>query len=302
MAVGGPEVEPIHGSQSCDLRERLGAERQPPFEGVKHNAFEQIAQGEVEVLGQSLENFEGALFDSHASLNTLDVVSHERELRYQGNGVKTVVTARAPVPTRATTCLRIITDRASHTAIAGRQPADPEATASIARLSATDTSRLSETQASVAAAWKVLPMVTMLDDPLPEGVIARIIRPADTMEPPMIVLSRTSARMRVFTDARAVLTGDIVRNPIHTGERTVDYTWTGNSSTPTEPLTGSSYSRADPVIALRGKQRKQRKHAGWPRCSRSSTLRHECWCMAKPHAFYAGPNRSAASEHPMIRD
>lgn len=118
--------------------------------------------------------------------------------------------------------LRIVTDAVTHTVTWTNVPADLAAAAPTRTLSAADTARLDKLKALTHAAWKITPMVAMRDDPLPENVIAQIIRPAAATSPPVIVMSRTSARMRVFNDARSVLVGDIVRNPTYVGERTVD--------------------------------------------------------------------------------
>jgi hypothetical protein len=85
-----------------------------------------------------------------------------------------------------------------------------------------DAERLRAMKAIAGAAWKVKPMAAMLDDPLPLGVIAQIIRPADATSAPTVVMSRLSARIRVFNDARSALVLDILRQPQLDGERTFD--------------------------------------------------------------------------------
>ena len=41
-------------------------------EGMEHDAFEQVAQGHVVILGERLEHFENALFHAHAGLDAFD--------------------------------------------------------------------------------------------------------------------------------------------------------------------------------------------------------------------------------------
>ena len=117
--------------------------------------------------------------------------------------------------------LRLKLDGASHSATASVEPAESDAAAAAA-ISPADAEGLRAMTALVNAAWKVTPMVAMLDDPLPPGVMAQIVRPAESMSSPVIIMSRLSARMRLFNDARSVLVVDIVIRPQHGGELTLD--------------------------------------------------------------------------------
>ena len=58
--------------QLADTLERWTAERRFAVEGVEHDAFEEVAEREVMVLGEGFEHLEDALFHAHAGLNSLD--------------------------------------------------------------------------------------------------------------------------------------------------------------------------------------------------------------------------------------
>jgi hypothetical protein len=72
MARRGAEVEVVKPFQVADTFERLAAERRFPVEGVEHDAFEEVAESEVMVLGEGFEHLEDALFDAYAGLYALD--------------------------------------------------------------------------------------------------------------------------------------------------------------------------------------------------------------------------------------
>ena len=58
--------------QVADTLERWTAERCFAVEGVEYDAFEEVAEAEVMVLGEGFEHLEDALFNAHAGLNALD--------------------------------------------------------------------------------------------------------------------------------------------------------------------------------------------------------------------------------------
>src|SRR6185369_15492900 len=75
------EVEPVDLLQAADPLQARLAERHLAVERVQDDAFEQVAEGDVVELGQSLEDFQEALFHPDAGLDALDfdriVVRHE---------------------------------------------------------------------------------------------------------------------------------------------------------------------------------------------------------------------------------
>src|SRR6185436_2181781 len=62
VACRGVEVEVVDLLQLGDLLQALRPERRLPVEHVQDDPLEQIAEGEVVVLGQGLEDFDEALF------------------------------------------------------------------------------------------------------------------------------------------------------------------------------------------------------------------------------------------------
>src|SRR5215469_14201719 len=66
------EVEPVDGPQRLHLAERRRRERRLAFEGVQHDAFEQVAERQVELGGERLQHFEQTAFQPHARLGTGD--------------------------------------------------------------------------------------------------------------------------------------------------------------------------------------------------------------------------------------
>src|ERR1700683_3616559 len=65
------EVEAVKLLQFLDAPARRLLERRLAVKSVQHNAFQQIAQGQIVKFGQSLEHFEQTLFDTHSSLHAL---------------------------------------------------------------------------------------------------------------------------------------------------------------------------------------------------------------------------------------
>lgn len=72
------------------------------------------------------------------------------------------------------------------------------------------------------AAWRVKPDVALIDESLPSGVVARVVRPADGAGAPTIVVSRSSVSLDIIDMARLALARDIVVTPSTSNERTVD--------------------------------------------------------------------------------
>ena len=70
------EREPIHVLEPRDLRQRLRPERRLPLECVQHDALEEIAEGEVEILRESLQDLERALLDPQPGLHPFDRNDH----------------------------------------------------------------------------------------------------------------------------------------------------------------------------------------------------------------------------------
>src|SRR5208282_1417476 len=72
VAGAGIEIEGVELLQVMNAFERFWLERSLAVEGVQHDAFEQVAQGHVVVLGESLKNFEEAFLHPDASLDAFD--------------------------------------------------------------------------------------------------------------------------------------------------------------------------------------------------------------------------------------
>lgn len=72
VGIGAGEIEAVDLLQLDDLLPRLAPERRLPFEGVEHDSLQQVAQGDVVVFGQPLENLEQALLDANPGLHPLD--------------------------------------------------------------------------------------------------------------------------------------------------------------------------------------------------------------------------------------
>ena len=81
VAGAGVEIEGIELFQVVNALERGGAEGSLAVEGVKHDAFEQVAQRHVVIFGEGLEDFEKAFFHADAGLDPLD-----KELRFGDHG------------------------------------------------------------------------------------------------------------------------------------------------------------------------------------------------------------------------
>jgi hypothetical protein len=64
--------------------ERFGAERSFAIENMKHDTFEQVAEGHIVIFGERLEHFEQAFFHADAGLDALD---EKRLSLYHGTNV-----------------------------------------------------------------------------------------------------------------------------------------------------------------------------------------------------------------------
>ena len=67
------EVQPINPLQvGNDLQRSFIAKRSLPFESVEYDAFEEIAERHIVVLGQPLEDLQDPPLDAYARLHTID--------------------------------------------------------------------------------------------------------------------------------------------------------------------------------------------------------------------------------------
>lgn len=72
MTGGGVEVEVVELLQVANPLERWAAERAFAVKGVKNDAFEEVAEGEVVVFGEGFEDFQNALLHADAGLDSFD--------------------------------------------------------------------------------------------------------------------------------------------------------------------------------------------------------------------------------------
>src|SRR5260370_12153501 len=93
VAGAGIEIEGIELAQVLNALERGGAEGSFAVEGVQHNAFQQVAQGHVVVLGERLEHFEDAFFHAYAGLDAFDL---ELGFCYHGTNVSQYIDSNNP--------------------------------------------------------------------------------------------------------------------------------------------------------------------------------------------------------------
>src|ERR1700733_9135514 len=90
MAVGGSERQAVDFAELLDLAEGFFAEGSFAFEGVEHDAFEEVSEAEVFEFGNGLQDFEQVLFDTDSGLDAFDydgMASH-------GTNVPTYQTAK----------------------------------------------------------------------------------------------------------------------------------------------------------------------------------------------------------------
>ncbi len=72
MAVGGAQGESVELFELLDFFEGVRGEGGFAFEGVEDDAFEEVAEGHILLLGDGFEDFEEAFFDADAGLDAID--------------------------------------------------------------------------------------------------------------------------------------------------------------------------------------------------------------------------------------
>src|SRR6266849_5399291 len=72
MARGGAEVQSVEGAESLDRPKRSAGEGALAFEGVQHDALQQVPQGHLVVRRQGLQDPEYPPLDPDPGLNPLD--------------------------------------------------------------------------------------------------------------------------------------------------------------------------------------------------------------------------------------
>jgi hypothetical protein len=72
VAVLGPKIQTVDPLEIGNPLERRRLEGHLVVQGMERDAFEKIAEREVEVFGQSLEHLEQPFFETDAGLNALD--------------------------------------------------------------------------------------------------------------------------------------------------------------------------------------------------------------------------------------
>ena len=72
MAIRGLEGHAVERFELLDFLEGLRREGRFAFEGVKDDAFEQIAERHILLFGDGLEDLEHAFFKANAGLDALD--------------------------------------------------------------------------------------------------------------------------------------------------------------------------------------------------------------------------------------
>ena len=73
MTGGGVEVEVVELLEVADALERGPSEGAFAIKGVEDDALEEVAEGEVMVLGEGFQYLQDAFFHSDAGLDSLDV-------------------------------------------------------------------------------------------------------------------------------------------------------------------------------------------------------------------------------------
>jgi hypothetical protein len=64
VCIGSSQRQPVDGLELLDLGEDRRAERRLAFEGVQHDALNQITQRQVQVFGQGLQDLQRVPFDA----------------------------------------------------------------------------------------------------------------------------------------------------------------------------------------------------------------------------------------------
>src|SRR5215472_13848720 len=72
VRVSRSQVEPVDRLERLHLAQRGGRERRFAFEGVQHNALEQVAEGQVELGGERLQHLQQTGLQTHAGLGADD--------------------------------------------------------------------------------------------------------------------------------------------------------------------------------------------------------------------------------------
>src|SRR5271157_3632908 len=72
VAVRGLERQPVNAAQFLDFFQGLGGEGRLTFEGMQHDALQQVAERHVLQFGQSFEDLQQSLFHADASLDSFD--------------------------------------------------------------------------------------------------------------------------------------------------------------------------------------------------------------------------------------
>src|SRR5690242_7984515 len=75
MAVRRGQIEAVDALQVCDLLQRRGLERRLVLQRVQRDAFQQVAERQVQVLRQALQHLEQPFLQAHAGLDALDFAS-----------------------------------------------------------------------------------------------------------------------------------------------------------------------------------------------------------------------------------
>jgi hypothetical protein len=73
VAGRGIEIEVIELFEIADASERRRPERALSFENMKDDAFEEVAEGEIMVLGERFQYLEDALFHPNAGLGSFNL-------------------------------------------------------------------------------------------------------------------------------------------------------------------------------------------------------------------------------------
>src|SRR5262249_35531041 len=97
VRVGGGQGEAVDRLELVDLGEDGRPEGSLALEGVQDDAFDEVTEGQVEVFGQALEDFQRVALDAKAGLHPLNC--------YHGNKITFVTSLghagrgeRSPVP------------------------------------------------------------------------------------------------------------------------------------------------------------------------------------------------------------
>ncbi len=91
MARAGIEIESVELFQGLDFMQTGGLKRAFSVEGVEDDAFEEIAESQVVVIGEGAEDFQEAFLHTDAGLHAFDKVfaifGHRLQPSYLGTSV-----------------------------------------------------------------------------------------------------------------------------------------------------------------------------------------------------------------------